>query len=60
MWVYMGEIILDTSHHVPMHSDGTKWVDMLQHKIVHHYNVVMMALLENIFIGSSHVHWEGV
>ena len=49
----MGGIILDTSHHVPMHMDGTKWVDMPQHKIVHHYDVVMLHTNENIFIGLS-------
>ena len=55
----MGEVILDTSHDVPMCRDGTKLVATLQYKIVHHYDVVMMHLCRNIFVDSSCMHWQG-
>ena len=56
----MGEVVPDAPHPVPMCRTGTKCVDASQHKIVHHYDVVMMSTNENIFIGSSCMHWEGV
>ena len=45
MWVYIGEINHDTSHDVPMHRTGTKWVEMVQHKIVHHYDIGLLPEL---------------
>ena len=48
---YIGKVVPDTPHPVPMHRTGTKRVDASQHKIVCHYDVVMMCTNHNIFIG---------
>ena len=60
MYVYIGEVVFNTSNHVPMHRNGTNWLDSMHNKRVYHYDVVMVYLMKMYALGSSHMHWEGV